>query len=67
MAETDEMIGGFAKVNLDQMSEAHLEEFDLLLDQLDIDLFNWIMGREPVPEAQNGDVLKMLIDFNESQ
>ena len=62
MAETDEMIGGFAKANLGQMSELQLSQFDALLDQLDIDLFNWIMGREPIPDAYNGEIMKMIID-----
>lgn len=67
MVETDTIIGGFAKAKLDQMTEPQLQQFDSLLDQLDIDLFNWIMGRQEIPEAQDCEVFHMIIDFKESQ
>ena len=50
MQETDKIIGGFAEQELDKLSLDHLRDFDKLLDVPDVDLLNWILGKEDVPK-----------------
>jgi len=44
------MIGGFADRHLAGMSEAELDAFELVLSLPDVDLTEWLTGRQPVPE-----------------
>ncbi len=62
-AENDILFGGFAARHLADLSEAQLERYETLLEENDIDLFNWVTGKEPVPEALDHDVMAMLKGF----
>ena len=58
--EADLVIGGYARKNLPNMSEAALDEFEALIDTPDQELYAWIVGREPVPEEFKGPVFDSL-------
>lgn len=62
--EMDMMMGEFAGKFLDEMSEENLVEFERLLDTDDQDVYGWIIGREPEPEALRGPVMDMLKAFD---
>jgi antitoxin CptB len=49
--EADLILGPFADTHVPQMSNDELDELERLLDQSDQDLYGWIIGREPTPEA----------------
>jgi antitoxin CptB len=66
MQETDKLIGGFAEQEIDNLSEELLHVFDLVLDVPDIDLLNWILGREAIPDAYDNKIMELLIKFKES-
>jgi antitoxin CptB len=63
--EADIIIGGFARARLSELSAQQLDEFELLLEQPDQDLYAWIIGREPTPKAFDGEILAMLRAFLE--
>ena len=62
MQETDKLIGEFAAAKLESMSEDQLAKFEVLLEESDNDLLNWITGRVPVPAEFDNDVMAMLLD-----
>lgn len=61
--EADLILGPFADSHLEKMSEEQLDTFEVLLDQPDHDLYAWILGREPTPEAYDTDVLDLIRSF----
>lgn len=60
--EMDLVMGRFADAHLDRMDGAALADYALLLECPDPDLYNWITGRAPVPEADDTPVLRALCD-----
>lgn len=66
MKETDVLLGRFAEQNLATMSDDDLARFEVLLEENDNDLFGWIMGRDPVPDDADGDLINIIKDFNNS-
>lgn len=62
--EADIVIGRFAKANLGNLTEAEVEDFRLLLEVPDQELYGWIIGREEAPENYQSSVLKKLQAFD---
>ena len=65
--ENDLLLGRFAESRLAGLSSAELDQYEALLEVGDVDLFNWIAGRTPVPPEHDTPVMRMIIDFNENQ
>jgi len=64
MKENDLLIGTFADRHLPDLSDADVEWLEwLLLTHDDIDLYNWITGREPCPAALEHPVMRSLASF----
>ena len=61
--EADLILGPFADSHLDKMSPAQIDTFEVLLEQPDQDLYAWIIGREPTPEAFDTDVMDLIRGF----
>ena len=66
MQETDKIIGGFAEQELEKLSKDFLYDFDKLLDVPDVDLLNWILGNEAVPESFDNEIFRLIVVFKES-
>ena len=66
LQETDKIIGGFAEQELNKLSLDHLWDFDKLLDVPDVDLLNWILGREDVPKSFDNKIFRLIVSFKES-
>ena len=49
MREMDLVMGQFADAHLPEMTDAELDEFELLLDAPDPAVLAWITGEEPTP------------------
>ena len=62
--ETDLILGRFADAHLPSFSETEVAQFETLLDTPDPDILNWVIGAEPVPEANASPVLDRLIAFH---
>lgn len=62
--ESDLLLSRFAKKHLHTLSMEQLDEFDLLLDEADWDIYYWASGNydvTPLPEKwKNSEILKLL-------
>ncbi|TVR98225.1 MAG: succinate dehydrogenase assembly factor 2 [Rhodospirillales bacterium] len=64
MKENDLLIGTFADRHLDQLSDDDVAWLEaLLMDHNDLDIHNWIVGRQAVPEDLDHPVMRMLQTF----
>ncbi|MCB9988812.1 MAG: succinate dehydrogenase assembly factor 2 [Rhodospirillales bacterium] len=59
--EMDLFLGTFAARNIADFSEAELDLYDELLKEPDLDIYNWITGREPVPANKMNPVMERLL------
>lgn len=61
--EMDLMLGRFADGHLAGMDLAQLALYAELLQESDPDLYNWLTGREAVPERCRNEVMGLLVSF----
>lgn len=61
--EIDLLLGKFADAHVPRFDTAQLEIYDHFLNNSDPDIFNWITGQEPVPPAEDNDVVASLLKF----
>ena len=61
--EADLILGPFADQHAPGFSDEEMTAFEILLDQLDHDLYAWIIGQAPVPEDYACDVLELIQGF----
>ena len=61
--EMDLLLGGFADVHLPAFSTEQLDRYEELLLQSDPDLYNWVIGQEPIPAEHNHEVMRLLCAF----
>lgn len=64
--ETDILLGKFALYYLDKLSYKELLDYEKLLNENDIDILNWITGRDELPKALKGELTYKLINFKNS-
>ena len=61
--EADRLVGGYVEAHLNNLDESAIAALEDLMDESDVDLVNWIMGRaQPLPERHHG-ILSRIIDF----
>jgi antitoxin CptB len=60
--ELDIIFGAFARKYLDDLDAVQLDRFETLLEADDLDIYNWLVGRTPIPPEYDHDVLAMLRD-----
>lgn len=63
MKEADVLIGRFAETHLLDLTPDQVDRFESLMEELDLDIMDWIMEREPVPPHHDTDVFAMLKAF----
>ncbi len=61
--EADLILGPFALEQTPTMTAAELAEFEVLLDQPDQDLYGWIIGVKPTPEAFDTELMARICEF----
>lgn len=61
--EIDLLLGSFADAHLPHFDERQAALYDRFLNNSDPDIFNWITGQEPVPPAEDNDVVALLLKF----
>lgn len=64
--ENDALMGGFAEAKLTELSDDQLGRLEALLAVNDQDLYKWITGAVPVPDAYDTDVFNLIRDFNKT-
>ncbi|MCQ8186220.1 FAD assembly factor SdhE [Parvularcula maris] len=62
--EADIVVGKFAEKHLAGLSEEETEEFRLLLEVPDQELYGWIIGRAEAPDNYKGPVLEKMQAFD---
>ncbi|MBN9319692.1 MAG: succinate dehydrogenase assembly factor 2 [Caulobacterales bacterium 68-7] len=61
--EADLILGPFADRHVPTMTADELATFETLLDQLDHDLYAWIVGRAPTPPEFDNEIMRKIKDF----
>jgi antitoxin CptB len=61
--EMDLILGPYADARLGTMQPAELDRFELLLEEVDTDLFDWLMGNQPTPAGADRPLLADLLAF----
>lgn len=59
--ENDLLLGRFAAQTVPAMDVPDLDAWEAVLELPDVDLFDWISGRLPVPPAHDSPMLRRLI------
>ncbi|MEM8588397.1 MAG: succinate dehydrogenase assembly factor 2 [Pseudomonadota bacterium] len=59
--EADLLLGGFADRHLASFGWDELHSYRRLIEESDPDLYNWITGREPVPDRLKSPVADLLV------
>ncbi|MDH3235463.1 MAG: succinate dehydrogenase assembly factor 2 [Alphaproteobacteria bacterium] len=62
--ELDLLMGPFVDRFLAELTPAQLDQLEHLLTVPDLDLYNWITKRAPVPADANCGILDVIIDFH---
>tara|TARA_Y100000739_G_scaffold225118_1_gene230551 strand:- start:598 stop:801 length:204 start_codon:yes stop_codon:yes gene_type:complete len=65
MHEMDKIFSKFLDRELENLDRDLLNDFDKLLDETDIDLLNWILGRDEVPEQFDKIISLLLVTLKE--
>jgi antitoxin CptB len=60
MKELDLVLGAYARAHVPGMDDDALAHFESILAEADTDLFDWVMGRAPVPAHYQGPVIEAL-------
>lgn len=58
--ESDLLLGSFADQHLAGMTPEQLETYAVLLEKPDHEIYNWKVGRDPVPPELETDIMAML-------
>ncbi|NQU57951.1 MAG: succinate dehydrogenase assembly factor 2 [Rhodospirillales bacterium] len=66
MKENDILLGRFADRYIAELSDQQLDQLDNLMQQNDIDVMNWIIGKTPLPEAFDTDLMSLIQRFNKT-
>lgn len=64
MKENDVMFGEFAEAHLADLTDAEVADLEALLENNDLELYDWVLKRKPVPDDWDTSVLRKLQDFN---
>ena len=62
--EMDLLMGRFADAHVDGFQPEQLDDFARLLENNDPDIYDWIIGKTPVPADSDSDVLTLLRNFS---
>jgi antitoxin CptB len=66
MKETDLLLGAFAQRYVPGFDAGQLDQYESLLRETDVDLFDWATGRQPVPVHCRNAVMTLLQNFKDA-
>jgi antitoxin CptB len=67
MREMDLILGPFARTHIAGLTGEELDHYESLLEIPDADLFHWITGEKPVPEALLTPLLTKVLAFGRNR
>ncbi len=59
--ESDIILGSFADAHLATLDAEGLDAFESLLDVPDPEIYDWVIGRAPVPAERQSDLITALL------
>ena len=59
--EMDLLLGSFADANLHDFSVEQLNDYEILLEANDPDIYEWITGKSEIPADYQNDVVRMVV------
>ena len=62
--EADLMMGRFADAHLQDFGAEQLAQFSALLEEQDLDVYGWVIGRDPIPAEHRTGVMTLLQAFD---
>lgn len=62
--EADLMIGGFCEAHIDSWGPDEMSWFEALLEEQDVDIMAWAMGRGEPPEKFRGALLEAMLKMD---
>lgn len=66
MREMDLILGSFADAEISALTEAEIEQYEMLLDISDTELLPWITGERAIPETSRTDILLKVLSFRQA-
>jgi antitoxin CptB len=60
--ENDLLIGGFVEKRIGEFSDAELDELEEIIELSDVDLAEWLTGRQPIPPSHDTPMLRRMRD-----
>ena len=67
LLEADLILGSFADARLANLNAAEVDAFEVLLDQPDQDVWDWLMLNAPAPSAIDAGLLEQIRAFRVSE
>jgi antitoxin CptB len=61
--EADLILGPFADTHAESLTDAQLDALEILLEQPDQDLYEWIVEKTPTPPEFDGEMMNLLKAF----
>ena len=61
MQETDRLVGGFVTARVADFTEDELAAIERILELVDADLADWLLGRRPVPAEHDTPMLRAML------
>ncbi len=62
--ESDLLLGSFAERHLAEFDTDQLSRYEVLLEQEDADILDWVMRRDDPPAELMSDVMRLLLRFD---
>lgn len=62
--EADLLIGAFVDTHAHEFSDDQLTRLESLLEEQDQDIYDWFLGKSPVPPEHDTDVFALLKSFD---
>lgn len=61
--ETDILLGPFADVRLESLTDSQLYEYEQILEENDWDIWAWVTDKQPLPARLDSPLMRELLAF----
>ena len=65
--EMDILLGSFINKYVELFNKNELQQFDLILDNYDDDIYQWILGKSDIPNEYQNRVFFLLLNNTQNQ
>lgn len=64
MREMDLILGRFVNAEIDRLSKSEIDDYELLLEAQDRDVFSWLTGEAETPKAYDTPIFRKIRAFH---